>query len=587
MSQYRRIRPERRGPALQDPRPRSDREAGADERESIRAPAWPGGAETVGGESGYGGAPGRSGWASSAPGVLWLGLACVAAGLFFREGLADLWAAWQTPEYSHGPLIPLISGYLFLRHLKYVPPDPGPVTDRWPGVLVLVLALLLGLFGNIAQIEKFVAVALIVWVGGIVLVSLGWRRGRRFWPEVLHLGFMLPLPFFLYWKVSIALQFVSSGIGVDIIRMAGIPVFLDGNIIDLGVYKLHVAEACSGLRYLFPIMSFTYVFAVLYQGSVWHKIVLLLAAIPIAVMMNSVRIGVIGVMVDAYGIEHAEGFMHFFEGWVVFLLCILVMIGLARLMQRLSGDRRSLAEVLDVQTAGLGRQLTRVRDVRPSAALIGTSVAFAVAAMLWSPLTRPEPPVIQRDPFLLFPRELGEWRGIMHPDLPREITDVLKADDYLLIGYEAAGQAAPVDLFVAWYRDQTRAQIHTPEVCIPAGGWEMSSIGTEEIVIRADDGQSVAVPVNRAIIQKGLEKQLVYYWFDQSGRRIASDYAAKAWLIRDALESGRTDGALVRLTTPVAPGEPVGSAEARLRNVMEAALPVLPRFIGSDPAPGQ
>ena len=535
-------------------------------------------------ESGRERALGRAGRESIAPGVLWLGLACVAAGLFFREGLADLWAAWQTPEYSHGPLIPLISGYLFLRHLKYVPPVPDPVTDRGAGVAVLGLAFLLGLFGNVAQIEKFVSVALIVWVGGMVLVGFGWKRGRRFWPEVLHLSFMLPLPFFLYWKVSIALQLVSSGIGVDIIRLAGIPVFLDGNIIDLGIYKLHVAEACSGLRYLFPIMSFTYVFAVLYQGSVWHKAVLLLAAIPIAVLMNSVRIGVIGVMVDAYGIEHAEGFMHFFEGWVIFLLCILAMIGLARAMQRLSGDRRSFAEALDIQTSGLGRQLARVRDVRPSAALIGSSAVFAVAALLWSPLTRPEPPVIQRDPFLLFPREVGEWRGIMRPDLPKEITEVLKADDYLLMGFDAPGRAAPVDLFIAWYRDQTRAQIHTPEVCIPAGGWEMSSIGAEEVVI-GSGGQSVAIPVNRAIIQKGLEKQLVYYWFDQSGRRIASDYAAKAWLIWDALESGRTDGALVRLTTPIEPGETVEAAAARLRDMLAAALPVLPRFIGTDPAP--
>ena len=100
------------------------------------------------------------------------------------------------------------------------------------------------------------------------------------------------------------------------------PVFLDGNVIDLGVYKLMVAEACSGLRYLFPIMSFTYVFAVLYRGPRWHKAVLLLSAVPIAVLMNSFRIGVIGILVDRYGIAQAEGFLHVFEGWVVFLTCI-------------------------------------------------------------------------------------------------------------------------------------------------------------------------------------------------------------------------------------------------------------------------
>jgi exosortase len=69
-----------------------------------------------------------------------------------------------------------------------------------------------------------------------------------------------------------------------------VPVFLEGNIIDLGVYKLHVAEACSGLRYLFPILSFSYIFAVLYKGPMWHKAVLLISAAPITVLMNSVRI---------------------------------------------------------------------------------------------------------------------------------------------------------------------------------------------------------------------------------------------------------------------------------------------------------
>ena len=335
-------------------------------------------------------------------GALWLILACVAAAIFFWPGLNDLWRAWQAPEYSHGPLIPVISSYLFLRQMKHVPERPGQVDARWPGVLVLLLAFAIGLLGNITRIEKLVALAVIVWVGGMILTSFGWRRGRQFWPPVLHLAFMMPLPFFLYWKTSLALQFTSSELGVALIRFMDIPVYLSGNVIDLGTYKLHVAEACSGLRYLFPIMSFTYIFAVLYQGSVWHKAVLLLAAIPIAVVMNSIRIGVIGIIVDGWGIEHAQGFMHYFEGWVVFMLCILVMLGLARVMQRLSGDHRSLGEVLDLDFSGLGAQIARVRHVQPSLALLGTAALFTAAAFLWNPLTTPAPTRIDRDPFLVF-----------------------------------------------------------------------------------------------------------------------------------------------------------------------------------------
>ena len=161
---------------------------------------------------------------------------------------------------------------------------------------------------------------------------------------MLHLVFMLPLPQFLYWKINTALQFLSSEIGVAFVRVMDVPVFLDGNVIDLGVYKLMVAEACSGLRYLFPIMSFSYVFAVLYTGARWHKIVLLLSAVPIAVLMNALRIGVIGVLVDRYGIGQAEGFLHFFEGWIIFLSCIAILFlmvqGDAAALRRPPADRR-------------------------------------------------------------------------------------------------------------------------------------------------------------------------------------------------------------------------------------------------------
>jgi exosortase len=113
---------------------------------------------------------------------------------------------------------------------------------------------------------------------------------------------------------------VSSELGVFFLQLANVPVFLEGNIIDLGVLRLHVAEACSGLRYLFPILSFSYIFAVLYRGPMWHKAVLLISAAPITVFMNSLRIAVAGIIAQRYGTDWLEGFTHFFEGWVIFRL---------------------------------------------------------------------------------------------------------------------------------------------------------------------------------------------------------------------------------------------------------------------------
>ena len=99
-----------------------------------------------------------------------------------------------------------------------------------------------------------------------------------------------------YYKRSAYLQLISSQLGVDILRLFNVPVFLKGNIIDLGVLQLHVAEACSGISYLFPILSFSYIFAVIYRGPTWHRAILLVAAAPITVLMNSVRIAAAGVI---------------------------------------------------------------------------------------------------------------------------------------------------------------------------------------------------------------------------------------------------------------------------------------------------
>ena len=286
-------------------------------------------------------------------GVFWFVVATLGSFAFFYEGISELLRAWQLPEYSHGPLIPVLSLLLFLRGLKSMPVNPGEVTDRWPGLALMIFSMLVGLAGKMLQINDIVAYALILWVGSILLISFGWRAGRHHWPPVLHLIYMLPLPAALYYGLSTYLQGVSSELGVFFLQMLNVPVFLEGNIIDLGVYKLHVAEACSGLRYLFPILSFSYIFAVLYQGPMWHKAVLLISAAPITVFMNSVRIAIAGVIVDRYGLEHVEGFSHFFEGWVIFISCVLILFALAWLMLRFRRDRVSLVDALDLDTTGL------------------------------------------------------------------------------------------------------------------------------------------------------------------------------------------------------------------------------------------
>ena len=511
-------------------------------------------------------------------GIFWLLVATIGAGIFFADGIAALLEAWQLPEYSHGPLIPVLSAFLFVKQLKDYPINPDVHRNRWPGVILVTLSLMMAALGILAGIGDIVAYGLILWVGGILLVSWGWDTGKHFWPGVVHLVYMLPLPGVIYYKTTTYLQYVSSELGVVFLRLFDVPVFLDGNIIDLGILKLHVAEACSGLRYMFPIMSFSYIFATLYRGPVWHKVFLLLAAVPIAIFMNSVRIAVAGIIVQYYGVEWLEGFTHFFEGWVIFIACILILFALAWLMLFLHPERPGLVDALDLDTSGLGTQVARLQFVQPSKALVTVCALTFGGVLALQAVPERGSLAPERESFALFPRALGDWRqdGARQMLTPA-VAATLGADDYHQITLTRPGDAHGVGLFMAWYDDQSQGGVHSPEICLPGAGWEIAWLERSDITEVV--GTDVPFLINRAIIQKGETRMMVYYWFQQKERRIAWDFAAKFWLLVDGVTTGRTDGALVRLTTLIDGQESDAAAEARLRDVLLEMQEPLPRFI--------
>jgi len=507
--------------------------------------------------------------------LVWLVIAAVGMVVFFWDGIISLLDAWSRPEYSHGPLIPLIAGYLLLREFRSKPliADSG---YRVPGFALLLFGLFVGLVGNLTQIPYLITYGFIIVIAGLILIVTGMKQGLRLWPALIYLLFMLPLPNFMYWKLSTSLQFISSRLGVDFIQLIGIPVYLEGNIIDLGVYKLQVAEACSGLNYLFPLMSFGFLFAVLYRGPFWHKVVLFLSTVPITVLMNSFRIGVIGILVNQYGIEQAEGFLHFFEGWIIFVACIALLYIEALILQRLTRHPEPASNILDLDMAGILPVLTSASKAPAARTLLAAVVLICVSGAAWQLTPARSAPEVARETFALFPMQIEDWSGSSSV-LDVNVKVVLGADDYLLADFVNKTDNARVNLFTAYYHSITDGSgIHSPEVCIPGGGWEVSRWQQTTVL---PDGGSDSFKANRAIIQKGADRRLVYYWFEQRGKRFANEYAFKLKTVKDSFIYGRSDGALVRLITTIAPGETETEAEQRLNGFIKPMAKIMPRFL--------
>ncbi|MCG3170760.1 MAG: hypothetical protein CALGDGBN_02328 [Pseudomonadales bacterium] len=508
-----------------------------------------------------------------------VGLAALAFGLLlwvFREGLAEMVEYWQRDAYSHGYMIPAVAAFLIAQRVPLL----GDVraSPSWWGLAVLGLAALAWLLGELSTIFMILQYGFLLGLAGLLLLMVGWRGVRLIWGGLLYLLFMIPLPQFLYNNLSAKLQLLSSELGVAVVRAMGISVHLEGNVIDLGTYQLQVVEACSGLNYLFPLMSFGFLIAYLFQGKRWQRILIFLSAAPITVLMNSFRIGVIGVLVDRHGIGMAEGFLHYFEGWVIFLACAGLLLLEVYVIDRL-GERRGTLARLDLSFP-LMEKLIPAGNTAFSASrtLLTAGVALlGVVAVGANAIGNRTEHTVARERFTAFPMLLGEWVG--RPGrLDQRVLDSLELSDYLVADYRRPTTGDEVNLYIAWYDSQRKGSaIHSPRTCIPGDGWEIQELTQVSIPsVLTPDGP---LRVNRAIIQKGSVRNLVYYWFQQRGRIITNEYAAKWYIFLDSVLMNRTDGALVRVVVNVPRGDSATQEDVVLQQFLATAQALLGAFI--------
>lgn len=171
---------------------------------------------------------------------------------------------------------------------------------------------------------------------------------------------------------------------------------------------------------------------------------------------------------------------------------------------------------------------------------------------------------------------MGEWNGT-DIAIEKETLDVLGPGDFLLRVYRNASDTDPdIDLFIAYFKTQRAGDtIHSPKNCLPGAGW--APVASERIVVSVPEHEPFLA--NRYLIAKGDMRQLVLYWYWAHDRGVASEYWAKYYLVADSIRMNRSDGALVRVTTPLNSGETINAAQERMMPFVSELVPRLNSYI--------
>jgi exosortase len=250
--------------------------------------------------------------------------------------LAGLVRQWSDePDYSHGFLIPVVAGYLVCQ--RWVRLRATRVSSAIAGLAVLVAGVALFVLANMAAELFVMRASVVVVLAGLVLYLLGTGHLRLLAFPLVYLLLMVPPPAIVVNTITFPLQLFAAGAATTTLQVLDVPVLREGNIITLATTKLEVAEACSGVRSLLALVAMATTYAYFTQATAWRRVLVVLSAIPIAIVANAARVAGTGLLAHRFGDAVAQGFFHSFSGWLVFVAALLLMCLEGFVLDRLSG----------------------------------------------------------------------------------------------------------------------------------------------------------------------------------------------------------------------------------------------------------
>ena len=484
------------------------------------------------------------------------------------KGLFDTW--YNNEDYSYGFLIPLVAAYLIWEkkgQLKSI-----RVSSNWMGAPFFFFFLLVSIYGMLGSSPSAVRPAIPFMLLAIVLFCFGKSALKAVWFPLFFLVFMIPLPTVVQTGIGVPLKLLSTKLGAVLLHLFGVSVFVQGNVIDLGVTQLQVVDACSGLRYILPLLALGVLFAYFFEKTKWKQVALVIFTIPVSVITNGIRIGATGILAQKYGSGMAEGFFHDFSGWVVFMFAFALLFGFMFLLKLFAKPAPEAPENR-ISEEGLESVRTRTFSLIPIVICSCFLVAVAVAGYSVGAL----PKIALKGGFSNFPMTIGQSVGEREPIDP-EIIALSGAEEAFSAVFRSV-RSTDISLYIG-YRGSPFGEnnnfFHSPNICLPSSGWTTLNMVKHTVQGVPRFGSIV---VTEMVIEQLGRKQLVYYWFQTKNRSSHDVNINRFHLALHALKRDNTYDIFIRPITPLLSNETVGDAEKRMDEFARETLKVLLQFL--------